>query len=222
MWIREGKPINEFPVSGEQVMFVRPGDITTGMYEWADQIIVATNAQRHAVNTYMRQIKGFGPEPQVGDKIISLRNQWEFFSHGADPSPLTNGSIGTITHLEHRNVRVPYWVSNKSVPFLYTTMIDENENRFDYIPIDYTALTTGNKFLTPQQEYSMLKAGKCPDPPFEFSYAYGITGHKSQGSEWPKVLAMEEKFPYPAEEHARWSYTVATRAEEKLVWQLIA
>ena len=219
MWIREGKPINEFPAAGEQVMFINPGDITTGMYEWADQIIVATNAQRFEVNKFMRQIKGFGPEPQIGDKIISLRNQWEFLSYGADPSPLTNGSIGTISRLEKRNIRVPYWISDKSVPFLYTTMIDENENRFDCIPIDYTALTTGNKFLTPQQEYAMLKANKYPDPPFEFSYAYGITGHKSQGSEWPKVLAMEENFPRPIEEHARWCYTVATRAEEKLVWQ---
>jgi hypothetical protein len=67
----------------------------------------------------------------------------------------------------------------------------------------------------------MRKTKNCPDPPFEFAYAYGITGHKSQGSEWGKVLAMEEKFPYPAEEHARWCYTVATRASDKLVWQLI-
>lgn len=220
MWIREGKPINEFPVSGEQVMFIKPGEITTGMYEWADQIIVATNAQRHQVNTFMRQIKGFGPEPQEGDKIISLRNQWEFMSCGGDPSPLTNGTIGTIEYTQKRNVLVPYWVSQKPVPFLYTRMLDENNDLFEGIPIDYTSLTTGSKFLTPQQEYTMRKANKCPDPPFEFAYAYGITGHKSQGSEWKKVLAMEERFPYPAEEHARWCYTVGTRAEEKLVWQL--
>ena len=221
MWIRDGKPIREFPVAGEQVMFIRKNDISTGMYQWADQIICATNAQRHNVNTFMRQIKGFGPEPQVGDKIISLRNQWEFFSWGADPSPLTNGTIGTIDHAEKRNVWVPRWVCDKSIPFLYTTMTDENGDRFDCIPIDYNSIVNGEKFLTGQQEFTMRKAKNCPEPPFEFAYAYGITGHKSQGSEWGKVLAMEERFPYPTEEHARWCYTVATRASDKLVWQLI-
>ena len=97
-------------------------------------------------------------------------------------------------------------------------MIDENSDRFDYIPIDYTSLTTGEKFLTGKQEFQMRKSNKCPDPPFEFAYAYGITCHKSQGSEWDKVLVYEERFPYEKEEHARWAYTAATRASEKLVW----
>ena len=36
MWIREGKPINLFPCSNQQVMIVKPRDVVTGMYEWAD------------------------------------------------------------------------------------------------------------------------------------------------------------------------------------------
>ena len=218
MWIREGKPLNEFPASNKEVMLINKNEISTGMYEWADQILCATNAQRHNVNTHMRQIKGFGPEPQVGDKIISLHNQWDFLSSGNDPSPLTNGSIGTVSTLSKRNVKLPYWISPKMMPVLYTTMIDDNGDKFDYIPIDYTALTTGEKFLTGQQEYTMRKYDKCPDPPFEFAYAYGITTHKSQGSEWEKVLVIEENFPRPVIEHARWAYTAATRASEKLVW----
>lgn len=219
MWIREGKPINEFPASGSQVMMVRPEETVSGMYDWADQILCATNARRNAINTYMRQIKGFGEEPQVGDKIISLRNQWEFFSSGfADPAPLTNGTIGVIQHADRTYITPPYWICEKSIPVLYTTMIDENNDRFDYIPIDYKALTTGEKFLTGKQEFQMRKSNKCPDPPFEFAYAYGITCHKAQGSEWDKVLVYEERFPFEKEEHARWAYTAATRASEKLVW----
>ena len=41
--------------------------------------------------------------------------------------------------------------------------------------------------------------------------------HKSQGSEWDKVLIYEEKFPFDKEEHKRWLYTACTRAAEKLV-----
>ena len=66
MWIREGKPINMFPVANEQVMFIRHNDINTGLYEWADQIICATNRQRIKINNEVRQLKGFGEEPCRG------------------------------------------------------------------------------------------------------------------------------------------------------------
>ena len=219
MWIREGKPIHEFPASGQQVMMVKSNQIVTGMYEWADQILCATNAKRNAINQFMREIKGFGPEPEVGDKIISLRNQWDFLSNDwEDPAPLTNGTIGTIEAAMRRDITVPFWICDKKIPILNTTMIDENGDKFDYIPIDYTSLTTGEKFLTGKQEYQMRKSDKCGDPPFEFSYAYGITCHKAQGSEWGKVMVYEERFPFDKTEHARWAYTAATRASEKLVW----
>lgn len=219
MWIREGKPINEFPASGQQVMFVKSNQIVTGMYEWADQILCATNAKRNAINKFMREIKGFGEEPEVGDKIISLRNQWDFLSNDfEDPAPLTNGTIGVIQNTMRRDITVPFWICDKKIPVLNTTMIDENGDKFDYIPIDYTSLTTGEKFLTGKQEYQMRKSDKCGDPPFEFSYAYGITCHKAQGSEWGKVMVYEERFPFDKTEHARWAYTAATRASEKLVW----
>lgn len=219
MWIREGKPIHEFPASGQQVMMVKSNQIVTGMYEWADQILCATNAKRNAINQFMREIKGFGPEPEIGDKIISLRNQWDFLSNDwEDPAPLTNGTIGTIEAAMRRDITVPFWICDKKIPILNTTMIDENGDKFDYIPIDYTSLTTGEKFLTGKQEYQMRKSDKCGDPPFEFSYAYGITCHKAQGSEWGKVMVYEERFPFDKTEHARWAYTAATRASEKLVW----
>ena len=219
MWIREGKPINEFPASGQQVMFVKPEEIVTGMYDWADQILCATNAKRNAINMNMRQIKGFGPEPAVGDKIISLRNQWEFFSNSmSDPAPLTNGTIGVIQNTDLYNMTVPFWISEKKIPILYTNMIDENGDVFHYIPVDYTSLTTGEKFLTGKQEFQMRKNPKCPDPPFEFAYAYGITVWKAQGSEWDKVLGYEEPFPYDRDTHQRCAYTLATRAREKLVY----
>ena len=53
--------------------------------------------------------------------------------------------------------------------------------------------------------------------PYEFTYGYAITTHRAQGSEWDKVLVIEEKFPFNEEEHARWLYTAVTRASEKLV-----
>ena len=53
--------------------------------------------------------------------------------------------------------------------------------------------------------------------PIEFNYGYAITCHRSQGSQWDKVLVLEERFPFEAEDHKRWLYTAVTRAADKLV-----
>jgi exodeoxyribonuclease-5 len=49
-----------------------------------------------------------------------------------------------------------------------------------------------------------------------FDYGYCVTAHKAQGSEWPYVVALEEIAT--AWDAARWRYTVATRAKERLVY----
>ena len=36
----------------------------------------------------------------------------------------------------------------------------------------------------------------CPDPPFDFAYAYAISCWKAQGSEYDKVLGFEEGHPH--------------------------
>ena len=74
----------------------------------------------------------------------------------------------------------------------------------------------GEKALDWKTEYRLGK-NRPFLVPMEFTYAYAITCHKSQGSEWDKVLVIEEKFPFNKLEHARGLYTACTRAEEKLV-----
>ena len=94
----------------------------------------------------------------------------------------------------------------------------EDGEYFRNVPIDYQALATGTASLNPKQMY-LLRKNKTffMEPPFDFAYAYAITTHKSQGSEWDKVLVFEESFPRVTDEHRRWLYTAATRAKEKLV-----
>ena len=49
------------------------------------------------------------------------------------------------------------------------------------------------------------------------TYGYAITCHCAQGSEWDKVLVIEENFPFDKNEHARWLYTACTRPSQKLL-----
>lgn len=47
-----------------------------------------------------------------------------------------------------------------------------------------------------------------------FDYAYAITAHKSQGSEWPHVLVVDQ--PCRQWDMTRWRYTAFTRAKDRL------
>lgn len=215
MWIREGKPLADFPCKGEQVQIFSADQVVTGMYEWADQILCATNNKRNAINMQVRSQKGFGAEPEEGDKIISLKNHWDYLSQTGNWA-LTNGSIGTIDVYNKQSLRFPQWISAKPVTYMLTSIDLEDGDSFSCIPIDYQALTTGTPALDNRQAYSLMKSKKGI-PPFDFAYAYAITCHKAQGSEWNKVLIFEEGFPFDAEEHRRWLYTAVTRASEKVV-----
>ena len=216
MHVREGRPLGEFQSAGKQVHIINKSDLNTGMYEWADQIICSTNKTRQDINNLMRKMRGYGLEPTRDDKIISLHNHWRTTSF--EGSPLTNGSIGEILSSEKVAISYPYYITNgQRVEVLFTHILDESGEHFMDIPIDYKFLTTGQKALTPQQEYKIAKNKKCMEAPYEFAYGYAITGHKAQGSEWEKILLIEESFPFEKDEHMRWLYTGITRASDKLV-----
>ena len=217
MHIREGLPLSTFGCEGQQVQIFNKAQVVSGMYDWADQILCATNAQRTQINNFVRQQKGFGPEPEVGDKVISLRNHWDFASSSGEWA-LTNGSIGTIEYMTERPIWVPKYIYDKGpIPYLFTDVVLDDGDKFNSIPIDYNSLKNGEMTLNPKQTYMLNRQKDLLDAPYEFAYAYAITCHKAQGSEWNKVLVFEEWFPNVAEEHKRWLYTAATRASEKLV-----
>lgn len=49
----------------------------------------------------------------------------------------------------------------------------------------------------------------------EFDYGYALTVHKAQGSEWPRVLVLDESRFFRANAN-RWLYTAITRANNRL------
>lgn len=216
MHIREGKPLSSFNCANEQVKIVSPSEVIYSMYEWADQVLCATNITRNAINNMMRKTKGYGAEPTEEDKIISLSNHWEFLSSNGNWA-LTNGCIGSVGYHYAQNVYVPKYIHNGPIRILYANM-EMGDDTFNMIPIDYKCLQTGEPALTPKERYMLSKNKNVNiEAPYEFAYAYAVTGHKAQGSEWSKILLIEEKFPFDKEEHRRWLYTGITRASEKLV-----
>ena len=49
-----------------------------------------------------------------------------------------------------------------------------------------------------------------------FDYAYAITCHKSQGSEFDNLLVYNQPVGRTSEDRSRWLYTAITRAKNKL------
>ena len=217
MGIRDQKPLNF--AKGNEVQILPYSELCDGMLNWADQVLVATNLQRHSMNDFMRQMRGFGPDPCDGDKVICLRNYWDSWNYD-NGDPLVNGTIGTIHNPRKDIIRVPYYAYNKGVIHTlqadFTTDVDEH---FGEVSMDPKIMLGGESELEWRDKYRLgqLKNRIGDVIPKEFTYGYAITCHKAQGSEWDKVLVIEEKFPFQKIDHARWLYTAATRAAEKLV-----
>jgi ATP-dependent exoDNAse (exonuclease V) alpha subunit len=130
---------------------------------------------------------------------------------------LVNGTIGTLGEFVKFNQEFPIF-GLPAVPVLGAQVLTNEDGVFNDVLLDYTMLKEGKPFLTPEQSYQIYRRSDLKNlEPVEFNYGYAITGHRAQGSEWGKVLVFEERFPFDKEEHARWLYTAATRASEKLV-----
>ena len=218
MAIRENRPIEAF--QGKEVQILNKEELNTGMLTWADQILVATNATRVSINTQMRKLLNFGEQPQDGDKIICLRNYWDCFSDNEEP--LVNGTIGILKDSFLTKRYLPRIVKSTDglshIDLIMGDFISDSGMYFHSLEMDKKMIDTGEFSLDWKTVYQLNRNPKTRDiPPLEFTYGYAITCHKAQGSEWDKVLVIEEKFPFDKIEHARWLYTAVTRSSEKLV-----
>lgn len=218
MAIRENRPIEAF--QGKEVQILNKEELNTGMLTWADQILVATNATRVSINTQMRKLLNFGEQPQDGDKIICLRNYWDCFSDNEEP--LVNGTIGILKDSFLTKRYLPSIVKSTDglshIDLIMGDFISDSGMYFHSLEMDKKMIDTGEFSLDWKTVYQLNRNPKTRDiPPLEFTYGYAITCHKAQGSEWDKVLVIEEKFPFDKIEHARWLYTAVTRSSEKLV-----
>ncbi len=152
-----------------------------------DQILVGKNATRRGMNKVCRAMLGRkGEYPEVGDKLVCLRNN---ASKG-----LLNGALFKI--VEVGDMAVEGIISMSVEPEDGGDSILVNCYEEPFYGKDLEATTWG---------------GGCD----EFDYGYALTVHKSQGSQWDKVLLIDESsvFKHNAANHL---YTAITRAAEQI------
>lgn len=197
--IREGKQIK--PQKNDNIVIVEKKDLVSGMLTWADQVICGYNETRATLNQSIRASLGFNDAlPVEGEKIICLKNYWDTCSKEAR-SPLINGATGKITSTSLKtkeNIRIDFEP-------------DYDSDVFKNIIMDL------NPFMGKPHEFKPIKkyGRKQVVQPKYFDWGYAITTHKSQGSQYQKVLVYEEVLN--RSNHKRWLYTAVTRAEDKLI-----
>ena len=163
---------------------------------WADQVLCCTNKNKTEINKAIREYKGFKSQiPEVGDKLMCLKNNWYNLPISGENYELVNGMTGYVEEIIDATFS-PYYNTMKilfSLEFdrsiVYETTIDLNPF-LDKEPIDIKGIDS-------------------------FDFGYACTIHKAQGAQWEKVLVIGKN---GFGDKKKLYYTAATRAIDKLVW----
>ena len=207
MDIREGKPL---VYGGPKEARVMPKNhVSEGLLLGADICLCGRNDTRYKMNKQIRQLKWkdkYQDGPLNGDKLICLKNYWKI-TDTQDEVPLVNGMIGKISRVHTTETKLLH-------PKLTARFENETGEVFDKarINIDYQMLTQHEPRINNSNWKDFYKVQK----PLLFDYADCITVHKSQGSQWDKVLVFSEIMG-TKENYYKWLYTSVTRAVEKCV-----
>jgi exodeoxyribonuclease-5 len=194
-WLRENpsKPTSHF-FSGRLELssaalirkFLRPREVATWLSAY-DQIIVGRNTTRCLINTLAKQSPTLLPIP--GERLICLKNNYTY--------GITNGQQFTVG---------PQHIVTGTEDTSYNDTLHCIDDEGD----DYHLPFFTHSFNNPT-----FRNTELPRDLVALDYAYAITCHKSQGSEWDRVAVIDEAF---GDSPNRWRYTAATRAAVSLTW----
>lgn len=200
------------PVAGQGVAIIRRGELKLDSELAAGQVLCGKNDTRVSINKRLRAaLRFFGKLekadhdfPVLGDRVICLKNKRD--------RALLNGSIWTVSEILDRmpgNKRR----GRKDVNYL---QIQDNDSE---VP-NYAKVPNAFWYWNNRPNDLRLPERMQRSHFDEFDYAYAITCHKSQGSQWDKVLIHDESQVFGRDDEeipARWLYTALTRAAEAAI-----
>ena len=202
---REGLPIG-FGQYDSHVWKMHKMDVTPEQALRGGQVICGMNATRLQLNNAMRHAAGFGPgwlPTGPDEKIICLKNQNDL--------GLINGMFITLDDIVDENSL-----------YFSAVVTDEDGNRIGP-PLEdgrrgrlriYKGHFEDHVAFDKNRHDRDWKAKRMLT---EATYGWAITGHKSQGSQFPTALVWDDGLGRTPEDRNRWLYTAITRAEWGLV-----
>lgn len=178
------------------------------------QVICGLNKTRHMINDNIRAAKGYPANTLLkGEEVVCLENWRE-----------------EDEDYEGNRIRVLVFYNGETVIVSNDNLTTED----DFIAKIVNFETKDPKFVFPfwnpgyfnlfdarntawYNEYRRRQGtNKKPLRGIKMDYSYGITAHKSQGSEYENVAVFDERWASKGSEQ-RWFYTAVTRAKKRLL-----
>lgn len=156
-------------------------DLTDDMLLWADCVICGKNKTRDIINNRIRTAKGYNSElPKYGEKVVCRNNNWleSVTANNGYEINLCNGLIGTV-------------VSNPDVSS-YDGKLFSMSFRPDLAPQVIFNTRCNYKHMIADNETRLKIRNNKYELGNKFEYAYCITSHIAQGSQFHKVVYIEE------------------------------
>ncbi len=224
---REGKRI-PYGNYGDKVCVVDRNALNIEMrkrlFLKADQIICGRNKTRNALNAEIRRYKGIDETqalPTEGEKLICTLNDWAKPLDKEERFFLVNGIIGTAWDIKESfddlatmEFQADFLSESVKVPF-DTAIFTRGAYQHLY---GERAVTLSDGSVVHEGNFALLHKLRAveEEPICRFEFAYAVTCHKAQGSEFDFVIVFDEAWAF-GEEKNRWLYTAITRAKEKLL-----
>ena len=194
-----------------RVLSPRNPDALLAELDVADAVLCHRNDTRQTLNRIVRERRhdsgaldvtagDFDAVPLPGDLLVCLKNQE---THG-----FWNG--GTAEVLESEVVDDPFGPEK-----LVSLALDYDGRRTDaLVPIGHFLGTyDASKDVPPAKMHARrYQKGRVS----AFAYGYALTVHKAQGSEYDRVLVVNDHTRLSGDEYRRWLYTAITRAKEQV------
>ena len=224
---REGKPIPYGNYDDKVCVISRnslKGEERKRVFLKADQIICGRNRTRTMLNQEIRGYKGIDEEqllPIDGEKLICTLNDWGKPLDEKEKFFLVNGIIGTAKDVHEGYDKIA--TMEFTADFMQTgikTAFDSGVFEDGKYAHGYgqRAVTLSDGSVVHEDDYARMfrKKAVSDEVISRFEFAYAITCHKAQGSEFDFVIVFDESWAFGDERH-KWLYTAITRAKEKLL-----
>jgi len=175
-------------------------------FDQSTMCICGFNMTRNYINRMIRKKLNYKKTPPYpGERVVCLKNNREL--------GIMNGQTGTVYFL------MPERFKNT---FRITLQLDSSEDFIEaFTDGDTFDQVTYTVFGGDEERYKKLikySASHDLGGINNFDYGYCISVHKSQGSEWDRIILFEQRNRYQDDEqYARWLYTAVTRAKTKLL-----
>lgn len=203
--VLEGKRLQ--PGIYQNSAVIHRSDITDYLFKQSDIVLTERNLIRSSVNNYYREyLRRYRKldRPNVGEKIICRKNNWDMCV--GDGFYLTNGMTGVVEDVNMSSY------NGKTIKINF--LPDFINKPFCSIPISYRHLFGNDEYLSDSE----LLGERYLD---KFEFAYAITVHSSQGSQYPNVTFLEDDpGVWSRDVKRKILYTAITRASEKLTFVL--